>query len=940
MVISQYKQNGEISIAINDRDIWKSAGSYSYQLNETFELVRTFDFCAQDEGSFTVDSPIPVLAVISNSDTTNVTIFQNNEELFNAILSGTIVKMYYYGAIGSIDECKWKLENDGNMAVCRIAARDNKWTMMVFAVEIDVESEKEETIIVNQGISYKTVELPCELNGSDIVLNKKINSGEEFESEKRKLGTVIFAIKGKISEIEAKPSYVDRYATITGGDDGTEFAQLQHNKKVSQKDYEKIDWLNERANIPYKYRVDCKRNGIVHKYYLGPASVSESDLGRGNAIISYFSEEGKRLATYNPNDKKTNSEISLRREFNISKSILHDYKNIVGTVTAESSEFREGLYDPFLIDIFKKRRESREIKDIVISIQDNQNSIVDVPGNESVVVQGCAGSGKTMVMMHRMSKLLNWDKAFDAREAVIIGPSKQYKSFMRNVVEGLAITTIMQTTIEDYYNELISEISKDFAAKSNFRSETAVNEELLEYIYSSDFLAGMDLCIADASKRQEEFCADVYNFLEEIGEKGTYELRVPINQFYDKVSDAIREIKAKKNEEKNQIEKLKERISFLQERKQELENGAIDSAKEVYEAFVNDTVDRVRDRVKNADDEVLRGISDHGVGDSLDSKLLFLFKVARVDPETEKELVACERKEGEIQELEKELREKPRIIEADQKRLQVLLKNSDFETFEKSIRAITEKAESFKCTKLYTSIFDELVHKVLVEQNIKRPRGIHRYDLYSRLQFCIRFYKRLPSLHKYMFIDEGQDFSYMEYKLLGILGGHKVVFNIFGDLNQVTNHGHGMNDWRSLKELFSFKMFYLEENYRNSNQITRYCNEKFSLSMREIGINAAQVKEITKDEFEYEIVTDIKPKDDRWIILLDRSMDKKKFIKSVPTNKLSSDQIGNDDIAVMYVDEIKGFEFDRVYVITPNMNTNTKYVAYTRALNELLVVNW
>ena len=195
-------------------------------------------------------------------------------------------------------------------------------------------------------------------------------------------------------------------------------------------------------------------------------------------------------------------------------------------------------------------------------------------------------------------------------------------------------------------------------------------------------------------------------------------------------------------------------------------------------------------------------------------------------------------------------------------------------------------------------------------------------------------------MHRFMFIDEGQDYSYMEYKLLSALGSNKTVFNIFGDIQQVTNHGHGMSDWRSLKELFSFKMFYLEENYRNSNQITRYCNNKFSLSMKEIGINAVEVKEISKDEFEYEIVTDSKPQDERWIILLDRSVDKKKFIKALPTNRLTSDQIGSSDISVMYVDEIKGFEFDRVYAVSSNMNDNMKYVAYTRALNELLVVNW
>ena len=41
----------------------------------------------------------------------------------------------------------------------------------------------------------------------------------------------------------------------------------------------------------------------------------------------------------------------------------------------------------------------------------------------------------------------------------------------------------------------------------------------------------------------------------------------------------------------------------------------------------------------------------------------------------------------------------------------------------------------------------------------------------------------------------------------------------------------------------------------------------------------------------------------------------------------------------MYVDEVKGFEFDKVYVIDKEMPKNMRYVAYTRALNELVLVN-
>ena len=52
-----------------------------------------------------------------------------------------------------------------------------------------------------------------------------------------------------------------------------------------------------------------------------------------------------------------------------------------------------------------------------------------------------------------------------------------------------------------------------------------------------------------------------------------------------------------------------------------------------------------------------------------------------------------------------------------------------------------------------------------------------------------------------------------------------------------------------------------------------------------------------------------------------------------------SDEITKEKVALMYVDEVKGIEFDKVYVVSNKMGKNEKYIAYTRALSELIVVN-
>ena len=48
--------------------------------------------------------------------------------------------------------------------------------------------------------------------------------------------------------------------------------------------------------------------------------------------------------------------------------------------------------------------------------------------------------------------------------------------------------------------------------------------------------------------------------------------------------------------------------------------------------------------------------------------------------------------------------------------------------------------------------------------------------------------------------------------------------------------------------------------------------------------------------------------------------------------------IENGYISMMYVDEVKGIEFDTVFVGSAKMTRTEKYIAYTRALGKLVIV--
>ncbi len=192
-----------------------------------------------------------------------------------------------------------------------------------------------------------------------------------------------------------------------------------------------------------------------------------------------------------------------------------------------------------------------------------------------------------------------------------------------------------------------------------------------------------------------------------------------------------------------------------------------------------------------------------------------------------------------------------------------------------------------------------------------------------------------------MSIDEGQDIAINEFMLLYNLNQKNVIFNIYGDTNQLIKSGRGISKWSELNNIFHATNYKLNENYCNANQITRFCNRSFNMDVLRTGVDGSVVREINRSELEAAI-SELKINTERIAVLLPRSVQKNRYIHRDELPVYISDRIGDDidngRIAVKYVDEVKGIEFDRVYVVSNKMSRNEKYIAYTRALSDLIIV--
>lgn len=181
-----------------------------------------------------------------------------------------------------------------------------------------------------------------------------------------------------------------------------------------------------------------------------------------------------------------------------------------------------------------------------------------------------------------------------------------------------------------------------------------------------------------------------------------------------------------------------------------------------------------------------------------------------------------------------------------------------------------------------------------------------------------------PDFKSTLFIDEGQDYFLNEYRLLKDVT--RVTVNVYGDENQQLVRGRGIDDFGLLSGLWKDMQYYaLNENYRNSREITSYVNSELNMNVTSLGLEGGKVRKASIDEFYSEIKSS--SGDDR-IAVIYSSRDKNacRALEGVPKDILYT------------VSQAKGMEYERVYALG-DLSGAEKYVAYTRALEELCIVD-
>ncbi len=108
-----------------------------------------------------------------------------------------------------------------------------------------------------------------------------------------------------------------------------------------------------------------------------------------------------------------------------------------------------------ILQMVLSKNSSDKLKDIIMTIQQEQDEIIRQEKNRVIVVDGVAGSGKTTIALHRVAYLIyNYRKLLE-NKVLILGPNRIFIDYISNVLPTLGETGVFQTTFLDLALDLV-----------------------------------------------------------------------------------------------------------------------------------------------------------------------------------------------------------------------------------------------------------------------------------------------------------------------------------------------------------------------------------------------------------------------------------------------------------------------------------------------------
>ncbi|MCC2413081.1 RNA polymerase recycling motor HelD [Bacillus sp. FSL W8-0519] len=320
--------------------------------------------------------------------------------------------------------------------------------------------------------------------------------------------------------------------------------------------HKQIKKLNEARKSPYFGRLDFEDDYGEETIYIGKKGIDDDgEL----VVVDWRTDLGKLYNAYQGvqsrfsigNDQSQFVQILGKRGIIIQDGTINSVNEIGQSGIVEEEDGQQVKYmDDYLNEILSNTGESHQLRDIVSSIQAEQDEIIRLPLKDTIIVQGAAGSGKSTIALHRISYLLyQYHEQVKPQDILILAPNEIFLSYIKDIVPEIEVDGIEQRTFYDwastyftdvnsipelhdhYVNVYASSNKEDLIKVSKYKGSLRFKkllDDFVEYIGSTMIPHGSIIIGSDVMLQKDE----IHNFYQ------TKE-HLPLNVRMKKVKDFI-----------------------------------------------------------------------------------------------------------------------------------------------------------------------------------------------------------------------------------------------------------------------------------------------------------------------------------------------------------------------------------------------------------------
>ena len=236
---------------------------------------------------------------------------------------------------------------------------------------------------------------------------------------------------------------------------------------------DRLRQLNMASGQAYFARLDFIPSGhIPESWYLGrwgvldPATLTPVVVDWRSPVANLYYSGQIGPVDYQAPGGRVKGELTLKRMLTVKQREL-------------VSLFDSGIVsqEAYLQEVLGSVSTDR-LRDIVTTIQAEQNTVIRHPLNENLLVQGAAGSGKTTIALHRIAFLLyTYQTALKPEKMMILAPDPLFLSYISQVLPDLGVERVLQTTFEGWCREGMGRHMPKILRESRLEKKLLLSEE-------------------------------------------------------------------------------------------------------------------------------------------------------------------------------------------------------------------------------------------------------------------------------------------------------------------------------------------------------------------------------------------------------------------------------------------------------------------------------